>query len=113
MVDKHSHEAWAEYWWPRVYRMALAMTHNEVEAEDLAQETLFAAFRGKDQFRGASKESTWLYAILFRKYRSILRRKKPCRAVQQQRSTSVEAALRLLEPLPPQQRRGKQTHLNS
>ena len=36
--DPEARERWVAAWWPRVYRMALAMTGREPDAEDLAQE---------------------------------------------------------------------------
>jgi RNA polymerase sigma-70 factor (ECF subfamily) len=72
--DPGARERWVSAWWPRVYRMALGMTGRETDAEDLAQETMMAGLGAVGRFRGASSESTWLYSILLRKYRSQGRR---------------------------------------
>jgi RNA polymerase sigma-70 factor (ECF subfamily) len=47
----------------RVYRYGLRMCGNEDDAKDVLQETLIAAFRNLQTFRGDSALSTWLYQI--------------------------------------------------
>ena len=49
-----------------------AHTH---DVEDLVQETLLAAWRGRDEFSGQASERTWLTAILKRKAADWLRRR--------------------------------------
>jgi RNA polymerase sigma-70 factor (ECF subfamily) len=39
---------------PKVYHLALAMTANTHDAEDITQEAFFRAFRSYDSFRQAS-----------------------------------------------------------
>ena len=46
-----------------VFTLALRMVGNRQEAEDIAQEVFLKAYRGLQGFRGASRFSTWLYAI--------------------------------------------------
>lgn len=46
-----------------VFTLALRMTGDRAEAEDLAQEVFLKAYRGLGGFKGASRFSTWLYAI--------------------------------------------------
>jgi RNA polymerase sigma-70 factor (ECF subfamily) len=92
-------------WWPRVYRMALALTGREADAEDLAQETLMAALGAVQRFRGEASEATWLYAILLRRHRSRLRRSAPpTPELRQPRDPAVDNALALLSGLPPAQK---------
>jgi len=103
--DPEARDRWVASWWPRVYRMALAMTGREQDAEDLAQETLMAGLAAVGRFRGDSSESTWLYAILLRKHLSLKRRPPPpLRPVQAEREPEVEEALALLADLPPEQK---------
>jgi RNA polymerase sigma-70 factor (ECF subfamily) len=103
--DPEARERWVAAWWPRVYRMALAMTGREPEAEDLAQDTLMAGLGSIQRFRGESSESTWLYAILLRKHLSQRRRAAaPVRPVLHGREREVEEALTLLSDLPPAQK---------
>jgi RNA polymerase sigma-70 factor (ECF subfamily) len=47
----------------RVYRFSLKMCGDPHDAEDVVQDTLFAAARTIGGFRGASSVSTWLYTI--------------------------------------------------
>jgi RNA polymerase sigma factor (sigma-70 family) len=103
--DPEARDRWVAEWWPRVYRMALAMTGKEADAEDLAQETLMAGLAAVTRFRGESAESTWLYAILLRKHRSRLRRPPAVpRPVSPPREPDLDEALALLEDLPPAQK---------
>ncbi len=48
---------------PKVYRLALAMTANTHDAEDITQEAFFRAFRSYDSFRQDSSFFTWIYRI--------------------------------------------------
>lgn len=50
---------------PEVYRLALRLTRNEAEAEDVVQETFLSAFKGIDQFDGRAQLRTWLYRIAY------------------------------------------------
>ena len=103
--DPEARERWVAAWWPRVYRMALAMTGQEPDAEDLAQETMMAGLAAVERFRGESSESTWLYAILLRKHLSRLRRPAaPLRRVSPPRELETDDALVLLADLPPAQK---------
>ena len=103
--DPEARERWVAAWWPRVYRMALAMTGREADAEDLAQETMMAGLEAAARFRGESSQSTWLYAILLRKHRSRLRRPPtPSRPAPVERPPEVGEALALLADLPPEQK---------
>lgn len=103
--DRDARDRWVAAWWPRVYRMALAMTGREPDAEDLAQETMMAGLAAVGRFRGESSESTWLYAILLRKHLSRLRRPAAVpRPVSPLREPDVEDALALLADLPPEQK---------
>ncbi|OFX25919.1 MAG: RNA polymerase subunit sigma-24 [Anaeromyxobacter sp. RBG_16_69_14] len=47
----------------RVFRFGMKMCGGEEDAKDVLQETLIAAARGIQDFRGASSVSTWLYTI--------------------------------------------------
>jgi RNA polymerase sigma-70 factor, ECF subfamily len=58
LVQRHSAMA---------YRVALRLTGNHEDAQDVAQEALIAAWQSLDQFKGASSFSTWLYQIVTRR----------------------------------------------
>jgi len=57
LVARHQH---------RVFGVALRMMGNAAEAEEMAQEAFMRAHRSLSEFRGDSKLSTWLYAIVSR-----------------------------------------------
>ncbi len=47
-----------------LYRTALRMTKNEVDAEDLVQETLLKAYRSFDRFEKGTNAKAWLFKIM-------------------------------------------------
>ncbi|MCC6809063.1 MAG: sigma-70 family RNA polymerase sigma factor [Deltaproteobacteria bacterium] len=47
----------------QVYRLALTMTKNPRDAEEVTQETFLNIHRKLDSFRGESKFSSWLYRV--------------------------------------------------
>lgn len=65
----------------RVYDLACAILHDEVEAEDAVQDTFLRAFEHIDDFRGDSSFETWLVAIAVNRCRDRLRRRKRRRAL--------------------------------
>ena len=71
----HGPRAWLDRHGDSLYRYALARTRREADAEDLVQETLLAAWKGRAEFSGQASERTWLTAILKRKIVDWLRRK--------------------------------------
>lgn len=48
---------------PTVMRFAMKLCRNEADAEDVLQDTLFAAARGVRDLRGGAAVSTWLYTV--------------------------------------------------
>jgi RNA polymerase sigma-70 factor (ECF subfamily) len=59
-----------------VYGMAISIIKNEHDAEEIAQEALFSAFKNLAQFRGEAKFSTWLVQIAMNEARLRLRQQK-------------------------------------
>lgn len=57
-----------------LFRYALVRTGRRDVAEDLIQETLLAAWRGRDGFRAAAGERTWLFGIMRHKIDDHFRR---------------------------------------
>jgi RNA polymerase sigma-70 factor, ECF subfamily len=60
---------------PSLYRGAYRLLGNAADAEDAVQDALLAAYTHLDQFRGQSKMSTWLGAIVQNSARMQLRRR--------------------------------------
>jgi RNA polymerase sigma-70 factor (ECF subfamily) len=52
----------------RVYYLALDLTGDHHDAEDLAQEVLIKAVQSLDSYRGEAKPFTWLYRIAVNTY---------------------------------------------
>ncbi len=59
-----------------VYNLALRLTGNRADAEDLAQDALLKAVRALPGFRGESKASTWAYRITLNAWKSLLRARR-------------------------------------
>ena len=60
----------------KIYHLALKMTANQQDAEDVVQETLLKAIDKIDQFRGEAAFGTWLYTIALNQTRAILSKEK-------------------------------------
>ena len=60
---------------PSLYRGAYRLLGNTADAEDAVQDALLAAYTHLNQFRGRSKMSTWLGAIVHNSARMQLRRR--------------------------------------
>lgn len=54
----------------RIYRLALKVTKNREDSEDVVQNTFLKAVDKIDQFRGDSSFGTWIYAIALNEIRS-------------------------------------------
>lgn len=59
---------------PSLRRVALALTHDEAEADDLVQETCLRAFRGWHTFRHGEDVRRWLATICRNTYRALGKR---------------------------------------
>ena len=60
-----------------VYRLALRMTGNEQDAEDVTQETFIKVIRALPGFEGRSQLATWIYRIAMNESLMNLRKRKP------------------------------------
>lgn len=78
-VCEGEHEAFYELIRPyerRVYAAAFAITHNDADAEDVAQDAMLKAFKNLRQFRAESRFSTWLIQITVNEARMRKRRER-------------------------------------
>ncbi|MBI2386694.1 MAG: RNA polymerase sigma factor [Elusimicrobia bacterium] len=66
-LDEHS---------PLVFNVALRLTGNRSDAEDLAQDALIRALKALPKFRGDSKLSTWVYTITVNTWKNRVRAEK-------------------------------------
>ena len=65
---------------PRLHSVALRITGNQADAEDVVQETWLRAHRKRAQFRGEAEYGTWLYRIAIRVASRLLRKQTSRRA---------------------------------
>ncbi len=73
--DRTAFRAIVEVHQERVYRLALGLTRNEHDAEDVVQEVFLRAYRSLDAFRGDARLSTWLYRITVNTAHAAARRR--------------------------------------
>jgi len=67
-------EALYRLYHPRLARFLLNLLHRPQLVEEVLNDTLFVVWERSDTFRGASKLSTWIFAIAYRKAMKALRR---------------------------------------
>ncbi len=75
--DSSAGEMFVDTYYPPVYRLLLHLCRNRDIAEDLAQQTFAAAWKGLTEFRFGSSIGTWLHQIARREYMHWLRDIKP------------------------------------
>jgi RNA polymerase sigma-70 factor (ECF subfamily) len=61
----------------RLYNLALKLTDDSFEAEDVVQEALLSAYRHIGRFEGRSSLGTWLYRITYNSAMMRHRKKRP------------------------------------
>ena len=59
-----------------VYTLALQLLKNEADAEEVAQDAFFKAYKSLNSFEGRSAFSTWIYRITYHEAISKLRKNK-------------------------------------
>ncbi len=62
---------------PRMYRVALRIVGNPLDAEDALQDAWILAWRALPRYRGESAVSTWLYRIVTNAALALLRQQRP------------------------------------
>lgn len=65
----------------KIYRVALHITNNQEDAEDVLQETFLKSYSHLDSFAGNSKFYTWIVRIAVNEALMKLRKRKTSRAV--------------------------------
>lgn len=61
----------------QVFQLALGMTRNHHDAEDMVQEVFLKAYKSLQRFRGQAKLSSWLYRITLNTCHDARRRRRP------------------------------------
>ena len=72
--QRDAFEALYRLYHPRLARFLLNLLHRPQMVEEVLNDTLFVVWERSDTFRGASKLSTWIFAIAYRKAMKALRR---------------------------------------
>ena len=83
----------------KVYRLAVALSGNAHDAEDITQEAFFRAFRSYDSFREDSSFFTWIYRITVNVSNDYLkhRAKTPLNSLTEDQGYSLEE---IIDPNP-------------
>ncbi|MBI9062069.1 MAG: sigma-70 family RNA polymerase sigma factor [Marinilabiliaceae bacterium] len=71
IIDKYQHMA---------FTLAMGIVKNKEEAEEVAQDAFFKAYKSLDKFKGDANFSTWLYRIVYNTAISKIRSRKPVSA---------------------------------
>ncbi len=74
--DNSAFEALMEKHMGIIYNIALRMTANKDDAEDMTQEIMIKIFRSLGSFKGNSKFSTWIYRVAVNTCLDELKKKK-------------------------------------
>ena len=80
----------------RLFKNALLLCRDETVAEDLAHDTVVEAWKYLHRYNGKCQFFTWLCAILFNRYRNLVRENRP-RFVSAPGREDQESALGILE----------------
>ncbi len=67
LIDRYRH---------MVYTLAFQLLKNREDAEEVAQDAFFKAYKGLSKFEGRSSFSTWIYRITYHEAISRLRKQK-------------------------------------
>jgi RNA polymerase sigma-70 factor (ECF subfamily) len=74
--DSRSFAELVEAYQERIINVCYAFTHNQQDAEDVAQEVFIEIFQAIDKFRGDARLSTWINRIAINRSLDLLRKKK-------------------------------------
>lgn len=72
--DLRAFEALYRNYHPRLTRFLMNLTHRPQLVEEVLNDTMLAVWRQPERFNGASKLSTWIFAIAYRKALKALKR---------------------------------------
>lgn len=87
----------------RVYSIALRMTGNEADAEDLTQESFISVFRWIGGFRGEALFTTWLYRLVVNQVNMHFRYRSKSREVQTSDGEMPEREMAIVHRAEPRQ----------
>lgn len=99
--DEHAFHEFYEEWYPRAYYIALAITHHEADAKDVAQETMIEIHRSIDHLRDLKYFKLWLNRIIISKCNRLFRKKKAVTMDVELKNTLLSQEEERQEYLPP------------
>ena len=88
---KEAFDRLVELHYNRLHRLAFTMTGSDEDAADLVQETFLAAMKSAGNFRGDSRLTTWLIAILRNQFTLHLRSRRKWRHAPMEAAGAVRA----------------------
>lgn len=94
LVRSGSHEAFrhvTERFGRHLYRIARGVVNDEMEAEDVVQESFMRAYHRLDTFRGDAPLRSWLTSILLNEARSRLRKRQKMVGLEQVNPSSMDS----------------------
>lgn len=92
----------------RLYRAIRAVLRDDVEVEDVMQQTYLSAFAHLDQFAGAAKFSTWLLRIGVHEALARLRQRRPLESLEQRGDDREPAPVEIQTPTPEDRSAGRE-----
>lgn len=92
----------------QVYFLALDLTGNHSDAEDIAQEAFIKAYRYIGKFRGDAQFGTWIYRITVNCYIDSRRKKQVMTVPIHESKDSKNQRLPQVQPVSPQPEPGRQ-----
>ncbi len=94
--DPTAAETFAREHYSAVLRLALRLSGNRDDAEDIAQETFLVARQKIHTYRGGSSLRTWIHRIAFNEYRQWRRKRRPLQLADHDRP-SIDKAIKSFE----------------
>ncbi|MCI8540610.1 MAG: RNA polymerase sigma factor [Erysipelotrichaceae bacterium] len=88
--DETAFRDFYEEWYPKAYYIALAITHHEADAKDVAQETMIEIHRSLEHLRDLNYFKLWFNRIILSKCNRIFRKKKAVTMDVEQHNTLYE-----------------------
>lgn len=73
--DEKAYQVFYEQWYPKVYYIALSITHHEADAKDAAQETMIEIYKSIYQLRDLKYFKLWVNRIVLSKCNRIFRKR--------------------------------------
>jgi len=74
--NNHAYEVLVDRYKSMVFTLAIRITKNREDAEEIAQDTFLKVFKSLATFKGESKFSTWVYKIAYYGSLDYLKKKK-------------------------------------